>query len=261
MTKLNRLLNAEGLFIGAHRGFSACYPENTLLAVQEAIALNVDLIEIDVYLTRDGVPVVAHDCQLERCSDGTGNIHQYTLSELKRLDFGIHRGVAFEGLRLPTLEQFLDFMKPYPDILMDIDFKVYEYTLDTVKAALPLIERLGLLDRCIFNCVDCDIVDKLFERYGRRIVGAPHDYPGIRHYRPGNQGTFAHLWGICIPFSMLNQERVQMYRDAGVAIVCTPADTPEQVERAMRFSPTLPLCDDPRAYLHAAREAGLICGT
>lgn len=73
MTKLERLLRREGLFIGAHRGYSERYPENTLLAVQEGIALGVDLVEVDVYLSRDGVPVIAHDNHLERCSNGTGN--------------------------------------------------------------------------------------------------------------------------------------------------------------------------------------------
>lgn len=106
MTKLERLLRRDGLFIGAHRGYSERYPENTLLAVQEGIALGVDLVEVDVYLSRDGVPVIAHDNHLERCSNGTGNIHNYTLKELKQLDFGIHRGVAYEGLHLPTLEHF-----------------------------------------------------------------------------------------------------------------------------------------------------------
>ena len=50
MTKLERLLRRDGLFIGAHRGYSERYPENTLLAVQEGIALGVDLVEVDVYL-------------------------------------------------------------------------------------------------------------------------------------------------------------------------------------------------------------------
>ena len=58
MTKLERLLRRDGLFIGAHRGYSERYPENTLLAVQEGIALGVGLVEVDVYLSRYGVPVI-----------------------------------------------------------------------------------------------------------------------------------------------------------------------------------------------------------
>jgi len=249
MTKLERLLACDGLFVGAHRGFSGIYPENTMLAVQEACRLGVDLIEVDVYLSRDGVPVIAHDHHLDRCSDGHGVISDYTLKELKQLDFGIHRGVAFEGLRLPTLEQFLDYMRDYPDILMNIDFKVYDHTMETVRAVMPMMESTGMMDRAVFNCIDCNVVRYLTENYGKRTVSAPHDFPWRVNYVPGKDGSFKYMWGICIPYDMLDREHVEMYRDLGIAIICTPADTPEQVQKAVSLGVTLPLCDDPRCYL------------
>ena len=57
------------------------------------------------------------------------------------------------------------------------------------------------------------------------------------------------MWGICIPYNMLDEAHVQLYRDHGIAIVCTPADTPEQVQKAVSLGVTLPLCNDPRYYL------------
>lgn len=257
MTKLERMLGKQGLFIGAHRGFSTRYPENTLLAVKEAVDLGVDMVEIDVYTSRDGVPVIAHDCRLERCSTGTGNIHQYTLKELKEFDFGVHRGSHFEGLRLPTLEQFLDYMKDYPEVLLDIDFKVYDYTMETAKTALPIIESSGLLNRCVFNCIDFNVLDYLYEQYGRRTIGAPHDFHATVNYRHGRGGSLDHMWGICMPFNMLTEERVKVYRDAGLAISCTPADTHEQVAYAIQHSLTMPLCNDPREYMRIAKEKGI----
>lgn len=254
MNKLERLLAKQGLFIGAHRGFSAVYPENTLLAVKEAVALGVDLIEVDVYLSRDGVPVIAHDCDLQRCSTGTGLIHEHTLKELKELDFGIHRGVEYEGIKLPTLEQFLAFMKDYPEILMDIDFKRFARTIDTVKAAIPMIERMGLMDRCVFNCIDCDVVLYITERYGRRVIGAPHDYKYCINY---SDAYMKNVWGICLPSYQQDWEHVSYYRDEGIAIVLTPCDTEEQVRKCMQFDPTLPLCDHPAAYMRMAREKKL----
>ncbi len=249
MTKLERLLNCDGLFIGAHRGFSSDYPENTMLAVQEACHLGVDVIEVDVYVSKDGIPVIAHDYRLDRCSNGTGVISDYTLKELKQLDFGIHRGIAFEGLRLPTLEQFLDYMRNYPEILMDIDFKVYDGTMDTVHAVMPLLQESRLMDRVVFNCIDCDIVHYLTSKYGKRTISAPHDWSGRIHFVPGENGSFRDIWGICIPYSMLDQNHVDLYRSLGIAVVCTPADTPEQVTKAVSLGVTLPLCNDPREYL------------
>lgn len=254
MTRLEKLLAQQGLFIGGHRGFSAVYPENTLLAVREACELGVDLVEVDVYLSRDNVPVICHERQLEGCSNGKGLVDEHTLEELKCLDFGIHRGAAFEGLRLPTLRQFFEMMLDYPQVLMNIDCKVYERTLETAEAAIAMAMDMGVYDRCIFNSIDCDVVIAMTRRYGRRWVGAPHDYPWRVHF---SEEFMKQVWGICIPYKMLTQERVDYYRECGIAIVSTPADTPEQVSHTMQFSPTLPMPDDPRAYMQMAREKGL----
>ena len=251
MTKLERLLKQDGLFIGAHRGFSAVYPENTLLAISEGVRLGVDVVEFDLYITKDGVPVVCHDYDLKRCSNGTGTVSQHTLAELKQLDFGIHRGQQFEGLALSTVEQVLEYMKAYPDVLMDVDFKVCPETLMTVKKVIPMLEAGGFMDRCVFNCIDCDIVDYITERYGKCVISAPHDFPWRVNFKPGKDGSLSRMWGICIPENMLDDDHVHMYRDLGIALVTTPADTPEAVKKAMAYNVTLPLCNDPRAYLAA----------
>lgn len=72
----------------AHRGLSALTPENTLPAFAAAIALGADEIEFDVRLTRDGRMIVSHDDRLDRISDGTGLVGNYTLKELKEMNAG-----------------------------------------------------------------------------------------------------------------------------------------------------------------------------
>ena len=254
MTKLERMLAKEGLYIGGHRGWSTKYPENTLLAVKEACELGVDLIEVDVYLTKDNIPVVCHDKKLERCSTGTGLVHEHTLEELKQLDFGIHRGPQFEGIKLPTLKQFYEMMLDYPEVLLNIDCKVYERTLETAEAAIAMAMDMGIYDRCVFNSIDCDVVIAMTNKYGRRWVGAPHDYPWRRNF---SEEFMKKVWGICIPYEMLDWEHVNYYRECDIAIVMTPCDTPEQVEYTMQFSPTMPMPDDPRAYIKLAQEKGI----
>ncbi|MCD6564103.1 MAG: glycerophosphodiester phosphodiesterase, partial [Thermoproteales archaeon] len=69
----------------AHRGFSGMYPENTLLAFNEAIKINADLIEFDVRVSGDGVPVVIHDASVDRTTDGSGLVSELSVDELKRL--------------------------------------------------------------------------------------------------------------------------------------------------------------------------------
>lgn len=120
----------------AHRGFSAALPENTLPSFGAAIALGADEIEMDVRFTRDGVPVISHDPVLERVSNGKGVVEECTFAELRELDFGVHCGEKFSGVKIASFEEVLkkfarhavfnlhlknpgeDLTAPYPDELM-----------------------------------------------------------------------------------------------------------------------------------------------
>ncbi|MBN1542341.1 glycerophosphodiester phosphodiesterase [candidate division KSB1 bacterium] len=94
----------------AHRGASAAYPENTLIAFQAAIDLGVHMIETDVRLTRDSTLVLLHDETVDRTTDGSGAISELTLSEVQSLDAGSWKSANFAGERIPTLEQALAIM-------------------------------------------------------------------------------------------------------------------------------------------------------
>ena len=72
--------------ICAHRGASATHPENTLLALQEAIRLGAQMLEFDVRQTRDGQLVLMHDETVDRTTDGTGQIAQLAYADLRDLD-------------------------------------------------------------------------------------------------------------------------------------------------------------------------------
>ena len=80
----------------AHRGASGNAPENTLAAIQMASDHGASWIEIDVNISRDGVPVLFHDDGLSRCSNGTGLVIEHSLSSLKSLDAGSWFGDEFK---------------------------------------------------------------------------------------------------------------------------------------------------------------------
>ena len=71
--------------IAAHRGGAALWPENSLLAFRNAIALGSDLLELDVHLTAGGGVAVIHDARLERTTDGRGPVSSLTPAELRRV--------------------------------------------------------------------------------------------------------------------------------------------------------------------------------
>ena len=111
--------------LAAHRGFSAKFPENTLLAMREAVKLDIDMLEIDLHMTKDGEIILMHDHLVDRTSDGTGLIREKTFAEMRTLDVGAWKGEEFAGERVPTFREFLEFFKEYPELEVNVELKDY----------------------------------------------------------------------------------------------------------------------------------------
>ena len=124
----------------AHRGASAYAPENTLAAFRLAEEQGADGIELDVQLTKDGQVVVIHDENIDRTGTGTGAVRDYTLEELRKLSFHNHME-AYEGEKIPTLEEVLTFVKQgRMEVNIELKTGVYWYpeiekkTIEIVKS-------------------------------------------------------------------------------------------------------------------------------
>ncbi|MFJ1601750.1 glycerophosphodiester phosphodiesterase [Streptomyces sp. NPDC088261] len=113
----------------AHRGASARAPENTLAAVDAAGDLGIDWVENDVQRTRDGELVVVHDTTLSRTTDvervfpgrSPWQVRDFTAAEIARLDAGSWFGARWEGVRVPTLREYLNAVeKNRQNLLLEI---------------------------------------------------------------------------------------------------------------------------------------------
>lgn len=92
--------------VTAHRGFSGRWPENTLVAFQQAIRRGADVVEMDVRPTSDGIPVLLHDATVDRTSSGAGQLADYSFAEVRQLNFSFWQGGHDSGSRLtsPAME-------------------------------------------------------------------------------------------------------------------------------------------------------------
>ena len=99
--------------VAAHRGGAALWPENSLLAFRNAIALGVDAIELDLHMTADGEVVVLHDPTLERTTTGSGSLRDLRLADLAPLRLKGPDG-AVTSERIPTFAQVLDLVVERP---------------------------------------------------------------------------------------------------------------------------------------------------
>lgn len=99
------------LFILGHRGYSARYPENTLVSFKAAADLGVDGVELDVRQTIDGEFVVMHDESVDRTTDGKGLVRELTWEYLQNLDAGSWKSDQFEGERIPLLSEVYEALR------------------------------------------------------------------------------------------------------------------------------------------------------
>ncbi|MCI3924701.1 glycerophosphodiester phosphodiesterase [Paenibacillus sp. TRM 82003] len=241
-------LNGNGpLVVAAHRGFKAEYPENTLLAFKEAMALGVDMIEFDLRLTRDGELVVIHDATVDRTTDGEGLVRSYTLKELKRFDAGGWFAPSFRGLQIPTLEELCELLSGYPNVLLNVEIKKDVTARQAADDAVAALARHGYIDRCVFTSFDANIVAHIRDRHGLRTQGFPQRM--MSNFVIGDGGTYSKMWSAAVGMNELTAEQVREIKAFGLHAWCWSPDTYDQVAYAAECGVVLVTCDDPRPAL------------
>ena len=137
-----RAQTAPATLLAAHRGGSLLWPENSLLAFRNALALGADFIEFDVHLSRDGEVMVIHDATLDRTTTGAGPVRDRSVAELKVLRLKDRSG-AVTAETLPTLDEVVEVAAQAKRRML------LEIKVDAAKARYPGIEEkvLAILDR------------------------------------------------------------------------------------------------------------------
>jgi glycerophosphoryl diester phosphodiesterase len=118
----------DGVMVIAHQGGEWLRPSNTLVAFDHAVGLGVDVLEMDIHQTQDGVIVLMHDATVDRTTDGSGAIKEMSFAEIRALDAGHYwtddDGATYpyrgQGIQVPTLEELF---QRYPDMRMNIEIK------------------------------------------------------------------------------------------------------------------------------------------
>lgn len=136
--------------IWAHRGASGYAPENTLEAFELAMKQQADGVELDVQLTRDGELVVIHDETIDRVSNRSGWVKDFTLAELKRFRFNKIKP-EYEKVTIPTLKEVYQLLK-HTDMIINVELKTGLLFYEGIeKKVLDLTAKFGMEDRVIYS--------------------------------------------------------------------------------------------------------------
>ena len=143
----------------AHRGGAGDWPENTMPAFENAVALGYRHVETDVHVTADGVLLAFHDDRLDRVTDRTGAIADLPWREVA--------AARVDGIEpIPTLEELLG---TFPDLQVNIDPKAD----GSVEPLIEVIERTGAIDRVCVGSFSDRRISRIRRRLGPRLCTSP----------------------------------------------------------------------------------------
>ena len=164
-------LCSEDVQVVAHRGASHSHPENTIVAMQHAVQHGADVVEFDVYQTRDGHWVCMHDATCDRTTNarevfglGKVRIDQLTLSEVQRLDAGKWFAPEFAGECVPTLQQALQAIAPAMPMI--------ERKAGDAQDLVAELRRLNAVDDVIVQSFDWDWLVEVADAEPRLLLAA-----------------------------------------------------------------------------------------
>lgn len=145
--------NSEYVMVAAHRAAHNIHPENSLSAIQHALDLGVDIIELDVKVTKDGVVVLNHDGTIDRTTNGTGDPEEYTLEELKEFRLKMPDGTLCDE-SIATFEDALNLVRG--KAMVDIDIKTSH-----LKPVADIIRRTNTLEQVFWFDNDYDALKEV----------------------------------------------------------------------------------------------------
>ena len=225
--------------IFAHRGTSGHDPENTLRAFRGALAAGADGVEFDVRATSDGVPVILHDRDVARTTDGHGNVDELTLEQVKELDAG-------EGERIPTLDEVLDLLGDRVKLYVEIAQPGIEAEVRAVLNRYP-DSRWFVAS---FNLAVLRTFRALEPHAELWIIGY---YPDDEIFAAARELTVGTL---SLRYDLVSPEVAKRCEDAGLDLAVWTVNSVGEA-LAMREFPMVAICTDFPAEL----KAGLLTGT
>ncbi len=190
-------LPENSIWVTCHRGDSYTHWENTIPAFEAALVSGADMLETDVHITADGVPVLIHDNTVDRTTNGTGDLKDMTFARLRTLN----AGDELEPCVVPTLEELLQRMAP-TGMLLNLEVKEYWYEGNEerchtcIDACVELVEKYGFAEKMVFNSFDAHVLEYINAKWpGRYLLHGFYPYTIMSNVK---QNPDEYLYCACI---------------------------------------------------------------
>ena len=231
----------------AHRGFSDEAPENSIAAFQKAIEAKSDMVELDVRLSADNVPMVFHDRRLQRTSNGNGPINEKHSRQLTMIDNGSWFSPKFNKERIPELKDIFPLLKK--NIRLNIEIKpdiVSTNDTSAVELVVAEVEKAKVLSKVMFTSFNHQMIKEVNDIDETIVTGVI--YNPITHFRKSPstlvKNSKAKIF-VCSKFQ-INNEVVADTHDAGYLLYVYGVKTGRDVQRMLDLDIDGIICNNPK---------------
>jgi glycerophosphoryl diester phosphodiesterase len=248
-------MNTYRPLIVAHRGDSAGYPENTRAAFAAALAAKVDGIELDVRLSRDGVPLVCHDDTLARFGGTTRSLRKLSAAEIRSVDVGSWKHVRFSDEQVPTLGETLSLCRHttlYVELKATGGRGRTAYHRRLVRAVVAAIAKHHAEKRVRILCFDAGVLVEVARVAPhllrvRNCERLPNDLSRWLDGQPG-------LHAACFDRRILTQAVVDTCHARGVLVFSWTANHASAADRLRKLTVDAILSDRPTWLVRHVRS-------
>jgi len=235
--------------IFGHRGAPRQAPQNTLAAFRAAANIGADGVELDVQLTKDGVPVVIHNRTVDETTNGSGPVAEMTLSQVKKLDAGFSFSPEFGGEQIPTLEDALSTLGQR--LLFNIELKpASERSVELVAAVAKVVQRLRMSRRVWFSSYEPYLLYRM-----RALL--PEIPCGILCYPPT---FFTRLLSLITPyealhpnFRLISEKMVRRVHRKGMRLATWTVDSLDVAQQLAGWGVDVLISNEPDKLLKVLR--------
>lgn len=240
------LLDGKKFLIIAHRGASAHAPENTIESFRLAKDLGADYIELDIQMSKDGHLIVMHDLTVDRTTDGTGNVKDLTLEEIKRLDAGSWFSDEFKGAKVPTLEEVFETFGH--DINYKIEIKHPQIYVGIEEKLLRLLDKYHLTGNVAAK--GKVIIQSFDEDSLKKIHGIDDSFPLIQLMRKNEMDKYnleevkEYAIGVGPNHVAIDKTFIQRARNLGLLVHPFTINDIETINRLKKQGITSVITDD-----------------
>jgi len=201
----------KGLLKIGHRGARAYEPENTLSSFKRAIELGVDAVELDVRKTRDNEIVVIHNADVNKTTDGSGSVSDFTLEEIQKF-------VIEKGEHIPTLGEVLDFVGKRVKVLVELKETGIE------EKVLDVIREKGLTENVIIISFHEEALRKVRELNDKVATGLIY----VRHKNPLQSALELKAEYLLPLYRFTHSANVRKAHEKGLKVIVWTINTPEE---------------------------------